>query len=121
MARPRKRRLVCSLPDHRVFGPANSGYDRGVVILSVDEYEVIRLIDLEGLEQEECAARMEVARSTIQRMYSQAKQKVADSIVNGKMLRIEGGDYVICEFDKETCIPCNRGGHRHRGGRGRNF
>ena len=59
---------------------------------------------MEGLEQEECAERMDVARSTVQRMYSEAKRKVADSIVNGKVLRIEGGDYILCELDRETCI-----------------
>ncbi len=63
----------------------------GEVILSVEEYETIRLIDLEGLEQKECAERMGVARSTVQRMYSHAKTKVADSLANGKVLKIEGG------------------------------
>lgn len=100
MARPRKRRRVCGLPNHKVFGPVNSNYGGESIILSVEEYEVIRLIDLEGLEQTECAERMDVARSTVQRMYSEAKRKVADSIVNGKMLRIEGGDYILCEIDR---------------------
>lgn len=118
MARPRKRRRVCGLPNHRVFGPINNNFNGEPIILSVEEYEVIRLIDLEGLEQEECAERMDVARSTVQRMYSEAKRKVADSIVNGKMLRIEGGDYILCELDRNKCVPCNRGGHRHRKGRG---
>ncbi|MCF6464372.1 DUF134 domain-containing protein [Clostridium sp. Cult2] len=118
MARPRKRRRVCGLPNYKAFGPVNSDYIGEPIILSVEEYEVIRLIDLEGLEQEECAERMDVARSTVQRMYSEAKQKVADSIVNGKILRIEGGDYILCELDRDKCIPCNRGGHRHRRGRG---
>ena len=87
------------------------------LLYSVEEYEVIRLIDLEGLEQEQCAERMDVARSTVQRMYTEAKQKVADSLVNGKILRIEGGDYILCEGDEDPCIPCNRGPHRHRRGK----
>ena len=114
MARPRKRRRVCGLPIYKTFGPVN-GKDSGeTIILSVEEYETIRLIDLEGLEQEECANRMGVARSTVQRMYTVAKQKIADSIVNGKVIKIEGGDYILCELDRETCISCGRGGHRHR-------
>lgn len=120
MARPRKRRRVCSLPNIKAFGPLNGGINRKAsIILSIEEFEVIRLIDLEGLEQEQCAERMGVARSTIQRMYTEAKQKVADSIVNGKVLRIEGGDYILCEIDREQCPSCGRGPHRH--GRGRGF
>ncbi len=120
MARPRKRRRVCRMPNYRIFGPANANPHSEAIILSVEEYEVIRFIDLEGLEQTECAERMDVARSTVQRMYSEAKRKIADSIVNGKMLRIEGGDYILCEMDGNQCIPCKNAGHGHRRGRGRN-
>lgn len=109
--RPRKRRRVCAMPNHKVFGPLK-GPINGEIILSVEEYEVIRLIDFEGLEQQECAERMEVARSTVQRMYSEAKKKVADSLVNGKVLRIEGGDYLLCSLDNNPCPNCNR--HRYK-------
>lgn len=120
MARPRKRRRVCGLPNIKAFGPLNGDIDHETpIILSVEEFEVIRLIDLEGLEQEQCAERMDVARSTIQRMYTEAKRKVADSIVNGKVLRIEGGDYILCEIDREQCPSCGRGRYRH--GRGKGF
>lgn len=119
MPRPRKRRRVCSLPRFKTFGPVNGNLGDEVVILSVDEYEVIRLIDFEGLDQEQCAQRMDVARSTIQRMYTEAKKKVADSVVNGKVLKIEGGDYELCQMDKKHCHQCNRGRHRH--GRGHNW
>ena len=56
---------------------------------------------------------MNVARSTVQRMYIEAKKKLADSLVNGKLLTIEGGDYEICNLKNEECIPCYRRGHRH--------
>lgn len=117
MARPRKRRRVCRLPNIKAYGPLDGHIHDEPIILSVEEYEVIRLIDLEGLEQEQCAERMDVARSTVQRMYTKAKRKIADSLVNGKILRIEGGDYILCEGDENLCIPCNRGPHRHRGGK----
>lgn len=117
MPRPRKRRRVCSLPNYRSFGPTNEDYNNEYIILSIDEYEVIRLIDLEGLEQQQCAKMMDVARSTIQRMYTEAKKKIADCIVNGKTLRIEGGDYELCKLDKEQCFQCGRGRHRHHYGR----
>lgn len=117
MPRPRKRRRVCRLPNYRVFGPMDGNCNNEDIILSIDEHEVIRLIDLEGLEQEQCAQRMNVARSTVQRMYSEAKQKIADCIVNGKILKIEGGDYELCRMDRDCCGSCNQGGHRHRWGR----
>ncbi|HHV26146.1 DUF134 domain-containing protein [Anaerosalibacter bizertensis] len=115
MPRPRKRRRVCSLPNFKVFGPLNGTINQDdFILLTVDEYEVIRLIDLEGLEQEQCAERMDVARSTVQRMYSNAKKKIADSLINGKILKIEGGDYVLCDANHKKCSPCFGGRHRHR-------
>lgn len=120
MARPRKRRRVCSMPNFKMFGPLNNSLDeKESIILTIDEYETIRLIDWEGLEQEQCAERMDVARSTIQRVYSEAKKKVADSIVNGKILRIEGGDYILCNMENKKCPSCGKGYHRH--GRNKQF
>lgn len=114
MVRPKKRRRVCSVPDYETFGPLNGIDDnKETILLTVEEYEVIRLIDLEGLEQGQCAERMNVARSTVQRMYVDARKKVADSLVNGKILKIEGGDYVVCNINCEKCSPCFRGRHRH--------
>lgn len=114
MARPKKRRRVCGVPNYETFGPLN-GIDENkeIIILTVEEYEVIRLIDLEGLEQGQCADIMNVARSTVQRMYVDAKKKVVDSLVNGKILKIEGGDYVVCNINHGECSPCFRGRHRH--------
>lgn len=75
--------------------------------MTVEEYEVIRIMDYEGHNQEECAQAMGVARSTVQRIYDDARKKIADSLMNGKSLKIEGGDYKLCsDFDDE--IPCQR-------------
>ena len=65
--------------------------------MTVDEYETIRLIDLEGCTQEECAKRMHVARSTVQMIYNEARRKTADCLVNGKPLIIAGGNYRLCD------------------------
>lgn len=118
MSRPRKRRRVCGLPNTKSFGPLNSSDlpKSEIVSITVEEHEIIRLIDLEGLDQTECAQRMGVARSTIQRSYIEVKEKIADCIVNGKTLRIEGGDYILCDKNVE-CEPCFRGRMR----RGRNI
>ena len=71
--------------------------------MAVDEYETIRLIDLAGYTQEECAAQMGIARTTVQGIYNDARRKLADALVNGKMLFIEGGDIDICERENAGC------------------
>lgn len=89
MARPKKWRKVCCLPNVNRFGPLNSTVEKEhFVLMSVDEYETIRLIDLEGLTQEECAGQMNVARTTVQGIYQEARKKIAESLVLGKVLRI---------------------------------
>ena len=81
--------------------------------MSVDEYETIRLIDLMEFTQEECAAQMNVARTTVQGIYNDARKKLADVLVNAKGLVIQGGDYTICDSKEESC-RCG-GCKRHRG------
>lgn len=110
MARPRKRRRVCSLPGSNAYGPLGVGFSkRDVIIMSIEEYETIRLIDFEELTQEQCSLQMKVARTTVQRIYSDARKKISDSLVNGKVLKLEGGDYSLCsEDDVCTSSYCNR-------------
>ena len=104
MSRPRKCRHVCCLPDSNQFGPLNSlKTTEGFVIMTVEEYETIRLIDLQGYMQEECADQMNIARTTVQRIYNDARKKLAESLVNGKILRIEGGDYKLCDGLEKSC------------------
>ena len=96
MPRPRKCRRVCGLPAADSFAPC--GWDISVgaaVTMTVDEFEAIRLIDAVGLNQEQCAERMDVARTTAQRIYESARRKLADCLVNGKRLRIAGGDFTV--------------------------
>lgn len=116
MPRPMKWRKVCCLPENSKFGPLNSPADvENHVIMTVDEYETIRLIDLEGFTQEECASHMGVARTTVQGIYNEARKKLAESLVNGKVLLIEGGEYRICDGLGNGCG--SNGCHRHRCGR----
>ncbi len=104
MPRPRKWRKVCCLPDSTHFGPLDTQADQDFfVTMSVDEYETVRLIDLEGFTQEECADHMNVARTTVQRIYNDARRKIAESLVLGKILRIEGGDYRLCDGLGDEC------------------
>lgn len=115
MARPRKWRKVCCLPESNRFGPLDTSLiNENIVNMTVDEYETIRLIDLEGLSQEECSSQMHVARTTVQGIYSEARKKLAESLVNNKILMIEGGDYKLCDGEGDFCgVRC----HRRRCGR----
>jgi len=75
--------------------------------LSVDEFEAIRLKDLEGLEQTAAASSMHISQPTFHRVIEAARKKVADALVNGKAIRIEGGDYVSDLNRKFTCYDCS--------------
>ena len=95
MARPVKSRKVCRLPVcWNFYGNGGSGSG---IMLTVEEYETIRLIDYMGLSQEECARQMDGSRATIQALYTEARKKLARFLVEGASLRIEGGNYILCE------------------------
>ena len=111
MPRPRKWRNVCCLPENNLFGPLNAPKPvGGMIVMTVDEYETIRLIDLEAMTQEECAERMNVARTTVQRIYNDARRKVAEVLVEGNILKIEGGDIKLCDGSEQLhgCGRCLR-------------
>lgn len=111
MPRPLKKRNVCALPNTSEFGPCNKSFDEETfIIMTVDEYETIRLIDYEGMNQEECSAQMHVARTTAQRIYNNARKKLAESLIEGRPFRIDGGDYIICNgrrVDKDENGYCS--------------
>lgn len=94
MSRPPKCRRIAFLPEVTYFKPAGIPL-RALqeVRLSVEEAEAIRLKDLEGLEQEQCAEKMSISRPTFQRVLGSARQKMADALLNGKAIRIEGGNF----------------------------
>ena len=112
MPRPRKCRKVCSLPKMQAFFPSGNQKNECVITLTVDEYETIRLIDREGFSQETCGEFMQIARATVQQTYNTARKKLADMLVEGCSLRIEGGDYRLCDGKEERC-GCG-GCPRHR-------
>ena len=93
MPRPKKCRRVCEFPQTLRFDPENPSETAVPVTLTVEEYETIRLIDKEGLSQEECGELMQIARTTVQQIYASARKKLADVLVEGLPLRIGGGDY----------------------------
>ncbi|MEA4849319.1 MAG: DUF134 domain-containing protein [Clostridiaceae bacterium] len=108
MARPTKWRKIENIPTVPYFVPSEKDVD-GVPenILKLEELEAIRLKDMEGLEQGECAEKMEVSRPTFQRILLSAREKIADSLVNGKTIHIEGGNFTrnICPV---ICLDCGK-------------
>ncbi|MFW5895085.1 MAG: DUF134 domain-containing protein [Bacillota bacterium] len=115
MPRPRKCRRIQGPPCRNRFGPTETPMNPETVILSLDEYEALRLIDHEKKTQAEAAKMMEIGRSTVQSTYDRAREKVAQALVEGRMLRIEGGDI---RFEKPDCMHSHKhameSGKRHR-------
>ncbi|MBS1404139.1 MAG: DUF134 domain-containing protein [Oscillospiraceae bacterium] len=106
MPRPQRCRKVCSEPEYSMFYPA--GFASGdTVTLTVDECEVIRLVDLEKLTHSQAAELMEISRTTATEIYNIAREKIAECIVNGRPLAVSGGSYVLCGGGK--CCGCPRG------------
>ena len=104
MSRPPRCRRVASLPQATYFKPA--GIPLRIldeVQLSVEEAEAIRLKDLESLDQEAGAERMNISRPTFQRVLMSARQKMADALLNGKAIRIEGGNFEMA-FRQFKCL-----------------
>jgi len=107
MARPRNCRRVGSMPQSDYFKP------RGIplsmleeVVLTVDEFEAVRLADFEGLYQEQAAGKMRVSRPTFGRIVESAHKKVAEALVQGKALKIEGGEFEMVSMRKFRCYEC---------------
>ncbi len=106
MPRPKKFRFVKREPGVTFFKP--QGIPLRVLEhahITVDELEALRLSDLLGLSHEETAKQLKVSRPTVTRMLARAHQMVADALVNGKAIQIQGGDYILegCEC---VCPKC---------------
>jgi predicted DNA-binding protein (UPF0251 family) len=108
MARPTKWRRVASIPEVTYFKPAGIPL-RALedVALTVEEVEALRLKDLEGLQQVECARRMHISRPTFHRILRSARRKIADALINGKAIRVEGGNFAL----PSQPFRCRRDGH----------
>ena len=113
MARPSKCRSICSMPQVTEFFPTGKTKKEPVVI-GLDAYEVIRLLDYKHYTQEQCAARMNISRTTVTRIYEEGRQKVAQALVEGRRLIIEGGDVAVCTAPRPECAGephcCHRQG-----------
>ena len=106
MPRPRKYRRVEFLPGVTYFKPAGIPLRLLEEIhLSVEEAEAIRLKDIEGMEQQKCAVSMSISRATFQRVLASGRQKIAQALLNGKAIRIEGGNFEMAH----RTYTCNNG------------
>lgn len=107
MPRPRRCRRVGGPPGCVLFKPAGVPSSRLTeLVLGIDELESIRLADLEGLYQEQAAEQMKVSRQTFGRIVSSARNKVAQALVEGMSLRIEGGEIEMEDQRTFRCAEC---------------
>lgn len=107
MPRPKCCRRVQGEPNCTVFKPAGIPASAlEAVTLTIDEFEALRLADLEGIYHEEAAKQMNVSRQTFGRIIESARRKVARVLVDGLALRIEGGVIERVEQRSFTCMGC---------------
>ena len=121
MVRPRKLRFVGMEPGFRMFKPVGiPAVDMEQIVLTLDEFEAIRLVDFDGMNHEGASELIGVSRPTLSRLVEQARHKVADAVVTGKVLVIEGGNVEMVSRGRcEDCgweFPWGRGGGGHRCG-----
>ena len=96
MPRPRRRRRVGYQPNTTFFKPAGvRKIDLQETILTVDEYEAVRLKDLLEMDQSEAGKKMKISQPTLHRLLSSARKKITSAIVNGHAIKIEGGHFYI--------------------------
>lgn len=108
MARPQRSRRVCSTPAFNLFLPSfccssEEAAGTDAVVLTIDEYEVLRLVDFEGLTHSECARQMNISRTTATEICEAARRKTASSLVLGKKLYISGGNWELCSGGRDDC------------------
>jgi uncharacterized protein len=107
MPRPRCCRRIASPPEVSTYGPgAGTGNADQEVVMSLDEFEAIRLADLKNMYHVDAAALMEVSRATFGRIVSAARGKMADALSNGKTLRIKGGQVYAEKDGRHWCSAC---------------
>ena len=104
MPRPSRCRRICDEPAYDSFAPCGAAAG-APISLTLDEYESIRLIDLEKRTHAQCAGQMGVSRTTVTEIYERARYKLADCLVNGRPLQITGGHYRLCDG---TGAPCRK-------------
>ena len=125
MPRKKRHRLVTKEPPVSVYKPAGiPAMELDEILITIDEFEALRLADFEGLSQRDASAAMEISQPTFNRVLSSARHKVASGLVQGYVLRIEGGRYRLADGtgilecldcgasvdmsseDKSTCQKC---------------
>ena len=107
MPRPPRCRRICSAPRVERFCPCDVA-ESAPILLTLDEYEVIRLVDLEEKTHKQCATQMDISRSTVQEIYENARRKLAACLVYGKPLHITGGNVRICRGQEQQSESCHR-------------
>lgn len=111
MPRPIKCRKITHFPPATRF-VAEGSASADAALLTLDEYECIRLLDYMGFSQEECAEHMQISRATAQLIYESARKKLASALVLGQGIRIEGGNFRFAACENRQC-ECHKRALKH--------
>jgi predicted DNA-binding protein (UPF0251 family) len=108
MPRKKRRRTVTKEPPVSVFKPAGiPAKELDEILITIDEFEAIKLADFENLSQRDASSIMKVSQPTFNRILSSARSKIAEGLVQGSVLRIEGGRYVLADGTGQLeCMDC---------------
>lgn len=108
MPRPKKMKKVCFSPEYGLFKPSGAAIRKSDIIeLQLDELEAVRLADFEEIYQEEAASAMDTSRPTFTKLLASAHKKIAQALLEGKALKIGGGNVEICNGRIFYCEDCN--------------
>ncbi len=107
MSRNIKQRTISCIPEFSIFKPKGIlNKNTEVIHLSLDELEAIRLIDYQCLYHNDAANKMNVSRATIGRIVNDARKKISDALLNGKILKIGGGEVHLNRMNDGNCVFC---------------
>ncbi|MBN1501324.1 MAG: DUF134 domain-containing protein [Spirochaetes bacterium] len=107
MSRPKCCRKIGCMPENSIFIPQgceSNSYNE--IILSLDEFEALKLADFKKMYQQEAAAAMGVSRQTFGRIIESAHYKIADALLNAKIIRIKGGEVISADGSHSGCTEC---------------
>ncbi len=118
MPRPRRIRRIRFQPDITMFRPKGARVGWEEIILTYEEVEAVRLIDIGEKSQAKAAKQMKISQPTLSRLLSSARKKLAKAVVNGKIIRIQGGEFKMVAPRRGQNLGQGRGMRKGAGGRG---
>ena len=102
VGRPKKKRKIQKMPKTLQFSPRGKAGRPEEVVISLDEFEAVKLADYQGLDQENGAKAMGISRPSFGRIIRGARKKIAQALVDGKIIRISGGAVHVLSLSEDN-------------------